>query len=100
MELTNTTNTTNINNENNENSEDFINPTPKLKSSPIVILFLSFKEDEETCNFCGNEYSRTLLFEQKYCRNCLFWYRKYINENTTDKATDKTTDKTADKTAR
>jgi hypothetical protein len=49
-------------------------PTPRLKSSPVPILFIPFKDNENKCNYCGNEYSKTLKFEKKYCKNCLFWY--------------------------
>ncbi|CAB5181221.1 unnamed protein product [Rhizophagus irregularis] len=55
---------------------------PKLKSSPVPILFIPFKKNEEKCNYCGIEYSKTLKFEQKYCKNCLFWYIKYMGNNT------------------
>ena len=44
MELTST---------NNENPFD---PTPKLKSSPVPILFIPFNEYENKCNYCGNKY--------------------------------------------
>ena len=46
-------------------------PTPRLKSSPVPVLFLPFKNSEKKCNYCGNEYSVTLEFRQKYCKNCL-----------------------------
>ncbi|GBC47933.2 kinase-like domain-containing protein [Rhizophagus irregularis DAOM 181602=DAOM 197198] len=55
---------------------------PKLKSSPVPILFIPFKKNEEKCNYCGIEYSKTLKFEQKYCKNCLFLYIKYMGNNT------------------
>jgi hypothetical protein len=57
----------------NDNSFD---PTPRLKSSPVPILFIPFNNDEYKCNYCENEYSKTLKFEQKYCKNCLFLYIK------------------------
>ena len=53
-------------NTNNENSFD---PTPKLKSSPVPILFISFNYIENYCNYCGNAYSETLVLKQKYCKN-------------------------------
>src|SRR6266480_8039337 len=56
-------------------------PTPKLKSSPVPVLFISFNNNEDNCNNCNHEYSITLLYEQKYCKNCLFWYVKYITGN-------------------
>src|SRR5947199_7731300 len=67
MELTNTF---------NENS---FNPTPRLKSSPVPIKFISFNKHDKRCNYCGNEYSKTLLFCQQYCNNCLL---KYFKDNT------------------
>src|SRR6266498_5209238 len=63
---------------NNENSFD---PTPKLKSSPVPILFISFNNNEEKCNYCGLQFSMTILKNQKYCRNCLTWYTKYLTDN-------------------
>ncbi|GES97623.1 kinase-like domain-containing protein [Rhizophagus clarus] len=53
-----------------------------LKYSPVPALFIPFKNNEEKCNYCGIEYSKTLEFEQKYCKNCLFWYNKYMSNNT------------------
>ncbi|PKC54891.1 kinase-like protein [Rhizophagus irregularis] len=58
-------------------------PTPKLKSSPVPVLFIPFKNNEEKCNYCGIEYSETLKLRQKYCKNCLFWYIQYITDNNT-----------------
>ncbi|POG67163.1 kinase-like domain-containing protein [Rhizophagus irregularis DAOM 181602=DAOM 197198] len=58
-------------------------PTRKLKSSPVPVLFIPFKNDEEKCDYCGIKYSKTLMFEQKYCKNCLFWYVQYITGNNT-----------------
>src|SRR5271154_5809635 len=60
----------------NNNSFD---PTPRLKSSPVPILFIPFNNNENKCNYCGSKYSITLRFKQKYCKNCLFLYI----ENTT-----------------
>ena len=65
----------------NTNNED---PTPKLKSSPIPILFIPFNNQENKCSYCGNEYFKTLLFEQKYCKNCLL---KFIKDTTDDNVT-------------
>ncbi|GBC39519.2 kinase-like domain-containing protein [Rhizophagus irregularis DAOM 181602=DAOM 197198] len=65
-------------NENNENSFD---PTPKLKSSPIPILFISFNRLQNECSYCGNEYSVTVLFNQKYCKICLIKYIENISDN-------------------
>src|SRR6266536_5615269 len=55
--------------------------TPRLKSSPVPVLFIPFKNNENNCNYCGNKYSKTLEFKQKYCKNCLFWYIKYTTGN-------------------
>jgi hypothetical protein len=57
--------------------------TPRLKSSPVPVLFIPFKNDEKKCNYCGIEYSNTIKFKQKYCKNCLFWYIKYTIGNNT-----------------
>src|SRR6185437_5007769 len=54
-------------------------PTPKLKSSPLPILFVSFNDGDNNCISCGDEYTKTLPFEQKYCKNCLL---HYINDIT------------------
>ena len=37
---------------NNENSFD---PTPKLKSSPVPISFVSFNRDDNNCIYCGKK---------------------------------------------
>src|SRR5436190_9933399 len=63
------------------NSKNSFDPTPKLKSSLVPILFISFNYDENKCSYCGNEYSKTLLFKQKYCKNCLFLYIKNITDD-------------------
>ncbi len=46
-----------------ENSNSF-DPTPRLKSSPVSVLFIPFKNSENNCNYCRNEYSKTLKYEQ------------------------------------
>ncbi|GBC49810.2 kinase-like domain-containing protein [Rhizophagus irregularis DAOM 181602=DAOM 197198] len=58
------------------------NSSPRLKSSPLPVLFIPFKKKEENCFYCKNKYSQTLEFEQKYCRNCLFQYIKNVTYNT------------------
>src|SRR6266498_5132302 len=63
---------------NNENSFD---PTPKLKSSPVPILFISFNNNDYKCNYCGLEFSKTIYRNQKYCKNCLTLYTKYLTDN-------------------
>ncbi|GBC18024.2 kinase-like domain-containing protein [Rhizophagus irregularis DAOM 181602=DAOM 197198] len=69
-----------------EDSQDTNNedPTPKLKSSPIPILFIPFNNKDNKCNYCGNKYSKTLLFSQRYCKKCLF---KFIKDTIGDNAT-------------
>src|SRR6266542_930719 len=62
------------------NNENF-NPTPKLKSSPMPILFISFYSKEDKCNYCRQDFSMTILKNQKYCKNCLTWYMKYLTDN-------------------
>ena len=61
----------------NTNGENSFDPTPKLKSSPVPILFIPFNDDENKCNYCRNAYSETILSGQKYCKKCLFWYIKH-----------------------
>jgi hypothetical protein len=63
--------------------DNSFDPTPRLKSSPVPVLFVPFMNNENKCNYCGNEYSKTIEFEQKYCKNCLFWYIKYTTGNNT-----------------
>ena len=36
----------------NTNSENSFDPTPRLKSSPVPILFISFNYDENKCSYC------------------------------------------------
>ncbi|RGB31122.1 hypothetical protein C1646_764440 [Rhizophagus diaphanus] len=57
---------------------------PKLDPShpiPVPVLFKPFKNNEKKCNYCGIEYSKTLKFEQKYCKNCLLRYVKYMDND-------------------
>jgi hypothetical protein len=68
----------------NTDNNTLFDPTPRLKSSPVPALFIPFKDNENKCNFCGNEYSETQQYEQKYCKNCLFWYFKQIEGNNTN----------------
>src|SRR5688572_26320919 len=63
-------------NANNENSFD---PTPRLKSSPIPIKFISFNILDENCIYCGERYIYALFIWQKYCKKCL---SRYINDIT------------------
>src|SRR5437016_13546065 len=64
-------------------NNDHFDPTPKLKSSPVSILFIPFKYNEIKCKYCNNVYFTTVVFRQKYCKNCLFWYIKYITNSNT-----------------
>jgi hypothetical protein len=66
----------------NTNDEYSFDPTPKLKSSPMPIEFISFNVNDNKCIHCGEEYTRTLLFDdQKYCKKCLSYYISNINDN-------------------
>ncbi|UZN98863.1 uncharacterized protein OCT59_000148 [Rhizophagus irregularis] len=60
---------------------NLFDPTPNLNPSPIPVLFIPFDNDENKCNYCGNEHSKTLKFEQNYCKNCLSWYNRYTTGN-------------------
>ncbi|GBC28526.2 kinase-like domain-containing protein [Rhizophagus irregularis DAOM 181602=DAOM 197198] len=62
---------------------DPFDPTPNLKSSPVPVLFIPFKNNEDKCNCCGTEYSKSLKYDQKYCKVCLFWHIQYITGNNT-----------------
>src|SRR5437868_5318340 len=65
----------------NINNEYYFDSTLKLKSSPAPILFIPFGCcNEYNCSYCGNIYSWTKLFCQKYCRNCLFRYIKNLSD--------------------
>src|SRR6266542_4291271 len=56
-------------------------PTPKLKSSPIQISFVSFNVKDANCIHCGNEYTWALLCNQKYCKKCLSLYLTNLTDN-------------------
>src|ERR1043165_8266331 len=64
----------------NTNNNSF-DPTPKLKSSPIPINFISFNQNDDTCFCCGNVYEKTLCFYQKYCGNCFSQYSNDITDH-------------------
>src|SRR5436190_18550157 len=64
-------------------SENLFDPIPKLKSSPIPILFVSFKHDDQNCYNCGDKYIQTLFYQQKYCKKCLSRYIIEISDNNT-----------------
>ncbi|GET01598.1 kinase-like domain-containing protein [Rhizophagus clarus] len=63
------------------NNKNFFDPTPRLKSSPIRILFVPFGVCDTVCD-CGNEYFVSHLL-QKYCKRCLFEYVKNVSEFST-----------------
>ncbi|UZO14625.1 uncharacterized protein OCT59_006078 [Rhizophagus irregularis] len=66
----------------NANDENSFDPTPRLKSSPIPIKFISFNMWDENCIYCGEKYIRTLLCSwQKYCKKCLSRYINDITDN-------------------
>ncbi|CAB5181191.1 unnamed protein product [Rhizophagus irregularis] len=68
----------------NTNDENTFDPTPRLKSSPIPIKFLSFKYDDIKCFNCGEEYIEAVLcYRQKYCKKCLSRYINDITDNNT-----------------
>ncbi|GBC04843.1 hypothetical protein RclHR1_00590029 [Rhizophagus clarus] len=57
-------------------------PTPRLKSSPVPILFISFGDDDYNCNYCKSKFSLTSTF-QLYCKNCVFDYVNKLNDYNT-----------------
>ena len=68
--------------------ENSFDPTPKLKSSPVPILFVSFNEYDENCINCGDKYIRALFCSsgnynggQRYCKKCLSSYITEITDN-------------------
>ncbi|GBB98675.1 hypothetical protein RclHR1_00330002 [Rhizophagus clarus] len=64
-------------------------PTPRLKSSPIPIKFVSFNWEDNNCVYCGEKYIATLfcrndgnfIFEQRYCKKCLSSYINDVTDN-------------------
>ncbi|PKY25343.1 kinase-like protein [Rhizophagus irregularis] len=65
----------------NTNDENSFDPTPRLKSSPIQIKFISFNVNDENCVYCGEKYIKALLSYQYYCQKCLSRYINDITEN-------------------
>ena len=64
------------------NINDSFDPTPKLKSSPVPILFVSFNRNDNNCICCGEVYIKSLYCDQKYCKKCLSSYlTKITNKN-------------------
>ncbi|GES81678.1 kinase-like domain-containing protein [Rhizophagus clarus] len=67
----------------NINDENSFDPTPKLKSSPIPINFVSFDENDYKCVNCEENYIFANYCYQKYCRKCLLNYLTKITDNNT-----------------
>src|ERR1051325_10318558 len=65
------------------NDENPFDPTPKLKSSLKPILFISFNWSDNNCFHCGNKYTKTIFYEQKYCKKCLSQYITDTTDNNT-----------------
>jgi hypothetical protein len=65
----------------NTNDENSFDPTPKLKSSPIPINFISFNWDDNNCISCGEYFDWTYYCLQKYCKKCLSSYLTNIIDN-------------------
>src|SRR4051794_21747793 len=65
------------------NDENSFDPTPKLKSSPIPILFVPFNGEDQNCFNCRDYYSGSAFFSQKYCKKCLSRYISDITDNYT-----------------
>ncbi|GBB98690.1 hypothetical protein RclHR1_00330017 [Rhizophagus clarus] len=63
------------------NDDCSFDPTPKLKSSPIPVLFISFNQNDTKCIYCGEEFIESLLCGQKYCKKCLSCYITEINDH-------------------
>ncbi|PKK76964.1 hypothetical protein RhiirC2_771870 [Rhizophagus irregularis] len=64
------------------NSRYSFDPTPRLKSSPVPILFIPLNNCAYECNYCKSKYSESSYY-QLYCKNCLFDYVKnLIDKNT------------------
>ncbi|PKY21930.1 kinase-like protein [Rhizophagus irregularis] len=65
----------------NINDENPFDPTPKLKSSPVPINFVSFNNNDIKCFNCGENYLYLFNFHQKYCKKCLLSYLTNITDN-------------------
>ncbi|CAB5185778.1 unnamed protein product [Rhizophagus irregularis] len=61
-------------------NDDSFDPTPKLKSSPVPISFISFNDDDKNCIHCGDIYTETSIGRQKYCKKCLLCYLTNITD--------------------
>ncbi|RGB35798.1 kinase-like domain-containing protein [Rhizophagus diaphanus] len=62
------------------NEKYSFDPTPRLKSSPIPIFFVSFNCKDDNCIHCGEEYTHTYIKNQKYCKYCLSRYLTKITD--------------------
>ncbi|PKY27234.1 kinase-like protein [Rhizophagus irregularis] len=60
------------------NDENSFDPTPKLKSSPVPIFFVSFNCDDKNCFHCGEEYTEMTIY--RYCKKCLSYYLTNITD--------------------
>src|SRR5579864_2450749 len=67
----------------NTDDDYSFDPTPKLKSSPIPIKFISFNINDNNCIYCGEKYATPILYNiiQKYCKKCLSGYITNITDN-------------------
>uniref|UniRef100_U9UC79 Uncharacterized protein n=1 Tax=Rhizophagus irregularis (strain DAOM 181602 / DAOM 197198 / MUCL 43194) TaxID=747089 RepID=U9UC79_RHIID len=65
----------------NSNDENSFDPTPRLKSSPIPIKFISFNWKDENCVYCGEKYIKAFFCYQLYCQKCLSRYINDITDN-------------------
>ncbi|GBC02509.1 hypothetical protein RclHR1_04660002 [Rhizophagus clarus] len=62
-------------------NDDSFDPTPKLKSSPIPISFISFNRRDYNCIHCGEEYTESVVTRyQRYCKKCLSCYLTNISD--------------------
>ncbi|RGB28178.1 hypothetical protein C1646_768124 [Rhizophagus diaphanus] len=52
-----------------------------LENQIVPIMFIPFSRNVDKCHYCNEPYSITPLFQQKYCKYCLFLYFKYTNNN-------------------
>ncbi|UZO19313.1 uncharacterized protein OCT59_010610 [Rhizophagus irregularis] len=62
------------------NDENSFDPTPKLKSSPVPIFFVSFNCNDKNCFHCGEEYTEMTIYDQRYCKKCLSYYLTDITD--------------------
>jgi hypothetical protein len=61
--------------------ENSFDPTPKLTSSPIPILFVSFNEGDQNCFSCGDDYAKSFFFNKRYCKKCLLSYLSKLTDD-------------------